>query len=80
MLVRMKLPMSGPRDGADWPPPGDTIEVPDTEGASLCAAGIAVPVAQTAKVEKAVAPEPEKRSGLTTKNAPVRRGRPPKNG
>jgi hypothetical protein len=68
----MKVAISGTRAGADWPPIGDVLEVSDDEGAQMCAGGLAEPVADTGKVEKADALEPEKRSGLTTENAPTR--------
>ena len=52
MKVRMKLYISGGRaDGSDWPPPGGVVEVEDREGAELCAAGIAEPVAEERKAE-----------------------------
>jgi hypothetical protein len=70
--VKMLVGMSGSRGGEDWPPLGGVLEVDDEEGAQLCAGGLAEPVADTGKVEKADAPEPEKRSGLTTENAPTR--------
>ena len=47
MKIRMKLWVSGGRgDGSDWPLPGETLDVEDREGAELCAAGIAEPVAE----------------------------------
>lgn len=60
MKVRMKVQISGTRDGADWPAPGEVVTLPDFEGARLCANGSAVPVAVD-KVERADAPEAEKR-------------------
>lgn len=35
MIVTMLRQLSGTRDGADWPAPGETIDVPDEEAASL---------------------------------------------
>lgn len=61
MKVRMKVDMSGTRNGQQWPARGETVEVGDGEGADLCAAGLAEPVAED-RVETAVAPEPEKRA------------------
>lgn len=63
MKVRMKVDMSGTRNGQPWPPRGEVADVDDREGADLCAAGIAEPVAETAPVEKATVREPEKRTG-----------------
>ena len=58
MKIRMKLYISGGRaDGSDWPPPGGVMEVEDREGAELCAAGIAEPVAEERKAETRPAPE-----------------------
>ena len=38
---------TGPRyDGRMWPGPGGEIDVPDEEGAALCAQGDAAPVAR----------------------------------
>jgi hypothetical protein len=51
--IRMKVEVSGTRDGAPWPPRGDVLEVGDDEGAQLCAAGLATPVVDD-KVETAV--------------------------
>jgi hypothetical protein len=56
--VKMKMQVSGTRDGVAWPAPGEVVELPDAEGAKLCANGTASPVAEKAdKVEKAVAPD-----------------------
>lgn len=49
----MKQQMTGRRDGARWPAKGETLVVPDAEGADLCAQGIAEAVAEK--------PQPEKR-------------------
>lgn len=61
MRVRMKVQMSGTRNGQSWPGLGEMVEVGDQEGADMCAAGLAEPVAAD-KVETAVTPEPEKRT------------------
>lgn len=61
MRVRMKAEVSGTRDGRSWPPRGETVELPDDEGAQLCASGIAEPVA-TDDTETATPPKPEKRT------------------
>jgi hypothetical protein len=51
---------TGPRyDGRPWPGPGGEIDVPDEEGAGLCAQGDAAPVAQPdADVEARAAESP----------------------
>ncbi|MFD0902337.1 hypothetical protein [Actinomadura sediminis] len=60
MKVRMKVAVSGTRNGRPWPHPGEVVELSDAEGADLCASGVAEPVAER-PVETATAPEPEKR-------------------
>ncbi len=54
MKVKMKVQISGTRDGVDWPAPGEVVEVSDVEGAKLCGNGSASPVAERDKTEKAV--------------------------
>ena len=61
MLVRIKGDMSGTRNGARWPKRGETIDLPPTEAAELCATGIAEPVEES-RIERAVAKRPEKRT------------------
>ena len=65
MKIRMIEQRSGGRyDGRTWPPVGEDFDVPDEEGAGLCAQGSAIPVAvRDAGVEEraekpAEAPEP----------------------
>lgn len=53
MRVRMRVNITGTRDGQDWPRIGDTLDVPDLEGAELCANGMAEPVPVAAPVETA---------------------------
>lgn len=53
MKIRMKVEVSGTRDGQQWPGRGETLDVDDSEGAQLCAAGLATPVVDD-KVETAV--------------------------
>jgi hypothetical protein len=40
----MRHQISGTRNGASWPPPGDEIDLPDAEAVKYCANGLAVPV------------------------------------
>jgi hypothetical protein len=61
MKVRMKVQVSGYRDGERWPDIGGDLSVSDTEGAELCAQGFAEPVAEPAKPERATAKRAEKR-------------------
>lgn len=62
MRVEMRIEMSGTRNGEPWPHCGCTIDVPDAEGAALCAAGSAVPVVVSDK-RTAAAPRAERRKG-----------------
>lgn len=68
MKIRMKADVSGSRNGELWPPRGGTLELPDDEGAALCANGIAEPVADD-KVEKAVPESDSEKRALTTESA-----------
>jgi hypothetical protein len=68
MKIKMLVGMSGSLDGQPYPPRGGEWEVNDVAGAQLCAKGLAKPVAEKDdKVEKAVAPEPEKRDAPPAK-------------
>jgi hypothetical protein len=56
--IRMLEERTGPRhDGRMWPPVGGEIDVDDEEGAAVCAAGWAQPVAQERKAETRPAPD-----------------------
>jgi hypothetical protein len=69
--VRMKVTISGMRNGRDWPTKGSVLELPDDEAAEYCAAGMADPVADFTSAEKAVAGgDAETRGPLTTKSGP----------
>ncbi|MGH3504016.1 MAG: hypothetical protein ACRDQA_24435 [Nocardioidaceae bacterium] len=69
MRVKMKMQMSGSHEGRAWPARGETLTVPDDEGAKLCASGIAEPVAEkgTERAEKAVPSEPSEHRGSKAK-------------
>jgi hypothetical protein len=56
--------ISGSRDGADWPAPGELLTTTEDEAADLIRLGLAKAVERGAKpvVEKAIAPTPEKRT------------------
>lgn len=66
MRVRLKVDISGSRGGPDgpteWPPRGSIVDLPDQEGADLCAAGMADPMTDFVKAETATLPEPEQRT------------------
>jgi len=59
----MRAYISGTRDGADWPKPGERVTLPADEGSALVAAGLAVEAAVPAPVETAtVKTSPKARS------------------
>ncbi len=62
MKIRMKIRIAGSRNGVRWPEAGSIVDLPDSEGADLCAAGLAEPVPEVAKPEKATARKAEKRA------------------
>ena len=62
--VKMRHQMSGTRDGADWPAPGEEIALPAEEAAALCGNGMAEPVdTRDEDVETAVAKKPATNRG-----------------
>ncbi|MFB7595756.1 hypothetical protein [Streptomyces sp. NPDC056160] len=82
MKIRMTADISGSRNGRPWPRRGSTVDLPDGEGADLCAAGLAVPVAvKDADVEKATPAadteqrqaedKAEEKTPVTTEQAPA---------
>ncbi|MGW4886911.1 hypothetical protein [Streptomyces murinus] len=76
MKIRMKTDVSGSRDGQPWPRRGSTLEVPDAEGADLCKAGIAEPVAKkdAEAVEKATPPDAEEQRQADDDQQPQQQG------
>lgn len=63
MRVRMKVTVSGTRDGEPWPERGSVVDLPDDEARQLIAGGLAAepddsPEAE-APVEEATAPPAE---------------------
>jgi len=64
--IRMCQQMSGSRgDGQPWPPIGGTLIVGDGEGALLCSAGIATPVAEDPPIEIRTAAKVEAAAQVT---------------
>ncbi|MFJ3140968.1 hypothetical protein ACIPJM_00650 [Streptomyces halstedii] len=60
MRIRMKVTLSGTRNGEDWPPAGEIADIPTGEAQHLVASGIAEEVTakdQTPEVETAAAPD-----------------------
>jgi hypothetical protein len=62
MKVRIVNRPTGLLNGRDWPDVGEVLEVEDSVGADMCSAGIGTPEVDD-KVEKAVPPATEQRSG-----------------
>jgi hypothetical protein len=80
MKIRMKVDVSGLRNGRTWPKRGTAVDVSDAEGAELCAAGLAVPVSgadaetRSRPVDEERRPAPDddvEKRGLTTEQAPA---------
>ncbi|ARF75685.1 hypothetical protein B7C62_28085 [Kitasatospora albolonga] len=59
MRVRMKVTVSGTRDGEPWPEKGSVVDLPDGEAKQLIAAGIAAEPDDEPEVEEATAPPAE---------------------
>ncbi len=70
MRVRMKVDISGTRQGQEWPPRGSVIDLPDDEAAGYCSAGMAEPVAVFNEPELSGPPAPETRGPLTKAKGP----------
>ncbi|MFJ2718999.1 hypothetical protein [Streptomyces sp. NPDC087437] len=80
MRVRMKVTISGTRDGQPWPERGQNVDLPDGEAKQMVAAGLAEPHDDSDDGEDGQPPEenaanpaePEKATGRrkpTTKSA-----------
>jgi len=69
MRVRMKVTISGTRDGQPWPDRGNSVDLPDDEAKQMIAGGLATEDTDgdesgDAPEETATAPgEPEKATG-----------------
>jgi hypothetical protein len=57
MRIKMKVQISGTRNGEAWPAPGTEVDMPDDEALVLLAVGNAKPVSDTAGLETADAPD-----------------------
>jgi hypothetical protein len=71
--IRMRIDISGTRDGREWPRRGSVIDLPDDEARQYCEAGMAEPVATFAPVETAVAPPAEVRAEARVEPEPTLR-------
>jgi len=54
MKIKLKVTLSGTRDGIEWPPVGGSVDLPEAEAAQMIAAGLASAVAP-APIETATA-------------------------
>lgn len=72
MKVRMRVDVSGTRNGQEWPRRGQVMELPDDEAVQYCANGMAEPIADTGEAETAVAPPAETRTALKTSTGPTK--------
>ncbi|MGW0579630.1 hypothetical protein ACWD25_27525 [Streptomyces sp. NPDC002920] len=69
MRVRMKVDISGARNGEPWPVRGEITELPDDEAESLCISGMAVPVTDDDVEERPAADDDVETRALTTETA-----------
>jgi len=79
MRIRMKVQMSGTRNGQPWPPVGEPVDLPAGEAQRLCASGIAKDIPDEEEVETATPPAPETSAPAPAEVSippePVKRGR-----
>lgn len=61
----MRTQIIGTRNNVRWPAPGETVDLPDDEGARMCARGFAEPVAEVvvAETRPVAVKRTEKRKG-----------------
>jgi hypothetical protein len=62
MRIRMRVLISGTRDGQEWPARGSVFELPDGEAQDLIRAGMAEPVTTFRDAETATTPPAEVRT------------------
>lgn len=76
MRVKMKVQLSGTRNGKPWPSMGETLDLPAEEAAQMCASGMAETV--KGETEKAVPAKAETtepvEAEVTEKPQPEKRG------
>lgn len=59
MRIKLKVDISGTRDGVPWPGRGSVVELPNDEAQALIANGLAERVTPAPRVETATPPAPE---------------------
>jgi hypothetical protein len=74
MRVKMKVDMSGTRDGVPWPPRGTPIDLPEAEALQYLNADMAVPAGEEPP-QTATMPtdDVETRGPVTTRTGPVKK-------
>lgn len=74
MRIRMNISMSGTRNGEDWPPAGEVVDLPTGEAQHLVASGIASEVGDDPEVETATAPDTaETRESTSTRKTAAKK-------
>jgi hypothetical protein len=72
--VKMKVDMSGTREGVPWPQRGTVIDLPDTEAQQYIDADMAVPAGkEPAETATMPADDVETRGPVTTRSGPVKK-------
>ena len=64
MRIKLKVHLTGTRNGVEWPAYGEEIDLPDEEAADMVAAGMAEPATKHRDAEKAVPAAAEMRKAL----------------
>lgn len=54
MKVKLKVQLSGTRDGVSWPPVGTVVELPEDEARDMLTSGVAGPLDENDRPESAV--------------------------
>ena len=63
MEIKLKVTISGTRDGIEWPPVGGSVDLPEAEAAQMVAAGMA----------SAVTPAPVETATVNTSTVETRK-------
>jgi hypothetical protein len=67
--VRMKVGISGSRNGRPWPEIGEEVTLPDQEGKEMCESGMAEPVAEKPRTETREAKTEAREASTETREA-----------
>lgn len=69
MKIRLRVDISGSRDGTPWPRRGEVVDLPQDEAVHMCSNGMAVPVVDDGVQAAVVSESAEMRAALTTQSA-----------